>query len=303
MTHAQSQPGFAADFAVVPAAALPLPAVDAAAEARVRDKLDELEQYARDLASEESGEPYFVPPLDFPLPAGFRLSVVVPVFNEVRTIARVVGRLRALPLPTQIVVVDDASSDGTPGTLASLAAAGWVRAIYKPRNEGKGAAVRTGLAHATGDVVIVQDADLEYDPRDIPRLVRPIVEGRADAVFGSRFLAENETADARCRGSSPLHRWGNRMITAASNWLTGLALTDMETCYKAVRREFVVGLSLKQNRFGFEPEVTAKLARRKARFLEVPVSYHARTWREGKKIGLADAFNAAWCIVRYAIAD
>jgi glycosyltransferase involved in cell wall biosynthesis len=271
-----------------------LPAADRAAEARVEQSLDRLEELGELLATEA---PYEVPPLGYDLPAGFKLSVVIPVYNEERTIREVVARVARLPVPKEIIIVDDASSDGTRSALASLAHLPGVTVLLKPQNEGKGAAVRTGFAQAQGTVVVVQDADLEYDPRDILPLLGPLVRGEADAVFGSRFLGDVP------RDPSFVHRFGNGLLTWASNALTGLRLTDMETCYKAFRREALAGLSLKQNRFGFEPEITAKLARRNCRIREVPIGYQARGYAEGKKIGLADAFNAFWCIARYAFVD
>ena len=231
------------------------------------------------------------------LPAGFRLSVVVPVYNEEATICEILARVRALPLPKEIIVVDDCSTDGTRDRLAALAPARDLRVVCKPRNEGKGAALRTGFAEATGDIVVVQDADLEYDPRDIPKLLKPILSGEADVVYGSRFLGDE------LQDRSFLHRFGNGLLTGASNWLTGLRLTDMETCYKAFRRDVLRGIQIQQNRFGFEPEITAKLARLGCRVLEAPITYDARGYTEGKKIGMKDAINALYCVVRYALAD
>jgi glycosyltransferase involved in cell wall biosynthesis len=172
-----------------------------------------------------------------------------------------------------------------------------LRIIYKEQNGGKGAALRTGFEHATGTVVVVQDADLEYDPRDILPLLAPIVKNEADVVYGSRYL------ERRSQNSSLIHRFGNRILTSASNVLTGLRLTDMETCYKVFRRDVLEDLEIVQNRFGFEPEVTAKLARSGYRVTEMSVNYNARDFDEGKKIGVRDGFNALWCIVRYGWAD
>jgi glycosyltransferase involved in cell wall biosynthesis len=255
------------------------------------ERLDELQQL---IAGEEG---YRMPPLDYELPAGFLLSVVVPVFNERATIGRILARIAAMPLPLEIVVVDDASTDGTRDVLKFLETIPNLRVLYHRQNQGKGAAVRDGFAAARGTVVIVQDADLEYDPADIPRLIKPLVFGQADVVYGSRYLAES------ARGSSWIHQFGNRMLTRISNLATGLRLSDMETCYKAFRADVLSGLRLQQSRFGFEPEITAKIARRGARIVELPVSYQARDWQEGKKIGLRDGFAALYCILRYAWRD
>jgi glycosyltransferase involved in cell wall biosynthesis len=244
-----------------------------------------------------TAEPYHVTPPDYPLPANFKLSLVIPVYNEERTIREVLGRVASLPIAKEIVVVDDCSTDNTPRILQELQHLRELNIIFKPKNEGKGAALRTGFHHVTGDIVVVQDADLEYDPRDILNLLPPILQQQADVVYGSRFLHEVP------HDKSWLHRVGNWSLTTASNWFTGLRITDMETCYKAFRREVIQNLEIRQNRFGFEPEVTAKLARRKARIQEVPISYQARGYADGKKIGVKDLFNAFWCIVRYGLAD
>jgi glycosyltransferase involved in cell wall biosynthesis len=172
-----------------------------------------------------------------------------------------------------------------------------VKLVLKDQNAGKGAALRTGFEHATGDFVVIQDADLEYDPRDIPGLIQPLVDGKADVVYGSRFIGEDQ------QDESWIHRAGNAVLTQASNLFSGLKLTDMETCYKAFNREVLDGLKIVQNRFGIEPELTAKLARRGYRFLEVPISYNSRGYDEGKKIGIRDLFNAFYCIGRYGITD
>lgn len=229
--------------------------------------------------------------------AGFRLSVVIPVYNEENTILEIVRQVCSLPFSLEVIVVDDHSTDSTPDKLQTLNGDPAVRILRQPRNMGKGAALRSGFAAATGEIVVVQDADLEYDPRDIPGLLAPILAGEADVVYGSRFLHETPV------DRSWLHRFGNGLLTRTSNLLTGLALTDMETCYKAFRRETLAGLPLRQNRFGFEPEITARLARRGYRFAERPIGYSARTYAEGKKIGLKDAFNALYCIVRYGLFD
>lgn len=240
---------------------------------------------------------YDIPVPDYTLPADFKLSVVIPAYNEERTIREILARVAALPVPKEIIVVDDCSRDQTRPILQELAAAGDLHAIFKTQNEGKGAALRTGFKKASGDIVVVQDADLEYDPRDILPLLKPILAGDADVVYGSRFLHEKP------HDKSLLHRFGNWALTFASNATTGLRLTDMETCYKVFKREVLTQFEIRQNRFGFEPEVTAKLGRRKFRVKEVPISYNARSYAEGKKIGVKDLFNALWCIVRYGLFD
>jgi glycosyltransferase involved in cell wall biosynthesis len=262
--------------------------------ARVTQTLSRLEELAELLTLEDDYPPAT---LDYALPRNFRLSIVIPVYNEQATIAQLLARVAALPLTKEIIVVDDCSTDETRRVLAALDRARGVHVIFKPHNEGKGAALRTGLRRASGDVVVVQDADLEYDPRDIVPLIRPIVEGTADVVYGSRFLGEKP------QDPSLIHRLGNGALTWASNATTGLSLTDMETCYKAFRRDAIRSFEIRQDRFGFEPEVTAKLARRKCRFAEVPIRYAARSYAEGKKIGLADLFSAFWCIARYGLCD
>jgi glycosyltransferase involved in cell wall biosynthesis len=230
----------------------------------------------------------------YPVPDTFKLSVVIPVYNEKRWIREIVRRVEAAPFAKEIILVDDCSTDGTRDILKEMAAQGH-QVIFHPRNRGKGAALRTGFQHATGDVIVVQDADLEYDPAEYSRLLQPIVENRADVVFGSRFRGEN---------SRVLYFWhyvANKALTTLSNMFTNLNLTDMETCYKVFRREVLQGLTLKSDRFGFEPEFTAKVAKRRPawRIYEVPVSYAGRTYEEGKKIGLKDAIQAFFCIVRY----
>jgi len=260
----------------------------------IEQSLDHLEELADLLTAEES---YVVPPVGFRLPADFKLSIVIPVFNEEKTLYDILSRVRALPVAKEVIIVDDFSTDGTRDLLKPLESFPDFKVIYKPANAGKGAALRTGFEHASGDIVVIQDADLEYDPRDLVPLLKPIVEGDADVVYGSRFLGDEQ------QDPSFLHRFGNAMLTKASNLFTGLRLTDMETCYKAFRRSVLRGLSLKQNRFGFEPEVTAKLARRCYRFVELPINYDSRGYDDGKKIGWRDAVNALYCIVRYGCAD
>ena len=205
--------------------------------------------------------------------------------------------MQAVPIDKEILLVDDGSTDGTPTVLAKLAEQPGVRLIRHERNQGKGAALRTGFAAATGDVVIVQDADLEYDPAEYPRLLQPIVDGRADVVYGSRFSGNV------ARIHLFWHRVANGILTFASNVFTNLNLSDIESCYKVFRREVVQGMTLRENRFGIEPELTAKIARGRWRVYEMPISYSGRDYSEGKKIGWRDAVRALYCIVRYSIAD
>lgn len=227
-------------------------------------------------------------------PAEVRLSVLIPVYNEIATIDRILDAVHAIDVPKEVICVDDGSRDGTRERLAALHAAGRIDVLrLHDRNRGKGAAIRTALAASTGSIVIVQDADLEYDPADWPALLAPIVDGRADAVFGSRFLGGPHRV---------LYFWhyvGNRALTLFSNMLTNVNLTDMETCYKAIRGDVARALRLTSDRFGFEPEVTARLAQRQARIYEVPISYSGRTYAEGKKIGWKDGVAACWHILRY----
>ena len=224
-----------------------------------------------------------------------RLSVVIPVFNEARTVERLLQRVRDVPLQLEVIVVDDGSSDGTRDLLPKLEGGLIDRLVMHEVNRGKGAALRTGFQHATGDVVVVQDADLEYDPREFPMLLAPILAGKADAVYGSRFLGGPHRV---------LYFWhsvGNRFLTLLSNMFTDVNLTDMETCYKMVRRELLQSLPLSADRFGIEPEITARLAQAHARIYELPISYDGRSYDEGKKIGWKDGVSALWCIWRYNV--
>ena len=237
----------------------------------------------------------------YPIPDGFKLSVVIPVYNEERWVREVVRRVQAVDVPKEVVIVEDCSKDNTRAILQELEKEhDNLRVFYQPRNLGKGAALRRGFQEASGDVVLVQDADLEYDPAEYPKLLQPILDGRADVVYGSRFVGEQHRV---------LYFWhyvANKALTTLSNMFTNLNLTDMETCYKVFRREVLQGIKLKSDRFGFEPEITAKVARRRRpawRIYEVPISYSGRTYEEGKKIGLKDAFNALWCILRYRYFD
>ena len=235
-----------------------------------------------------------------------KLSVLMPVFNEANTLEESIRRVRGVAIPKEIIAVDDGSTDGSREILQRLetearekdATENDFKLILQPFNRGKGAAIRTGLAHVTGDIVIIQDSDLEYDPRDYPNLLEPILAGHADVVFGTRFS-----------GGGPhrvLYFWhslGNRLLTLFSNALTNLNLTDMEVGYKAFRTEIIKGMKLESNRFGFEPEVTVKVAKRKCRLYEVPISYHGRTYAEGKKITWKDGVVALYCLIRYWLKD
>jgi glycosyltransferase involved in cell wall biosynthesis len=227
-------------------------------------------------------------------PAGLVVSVLVPAYNEGATVERVFERLAAVPLRLEIIAVDDGSSDETGRLLDALAAQGRIhKVIHHAGNRGKGAAIRTAIAAATGDVMVVQDADLEYDPAELVNLIQPILDGRADAVFGSRFLGGPH------RVLFFWHSVGNTVLTLLSNMFTDLNLTDMETCYKMVRADLMHRLVLTSDRFGFEPEVTARLAQAQARIYEVPISYAGRTYAEGKKINWKDGVAALWHIVRF----
>jgi glycosyltransferase involved in cell wall biosynthesis len=241
-----------------------------------------------------------LPAAGSPCEGNFKLSIVIPVYNEASSVRELLKRVRGAPLPKEIIVVDDGSTDGTREILREFEQTAEVQVVYQPQNRGKGAALREGFRLATGNVVLVQDADLEYDPAEYPRLIQPIIENRADVVFGSRFIGDSHRV---------LYYWhyvANRALTMLSNMLTNLNLTDMETCYKAFRREVLADIQLKSNRFGFEPEFTAKVARRRKkawRIYEVSISYSGRTYEEGKKIGLWDALAAVYWIVRFALFD
>ena len=224
------------------------------------------------------------------------LSVIIPCYDEVDTIETVIDKVRDCGLNVQIVVVDDGSTDGTRDLLKGELRDKIDILLFHKHNMGKGAALRHGFGAATGDLVIVQDADLEYDPNEFNRLVEPFVSGNADAdvVYGSRYLRGN-----KFRVDGFYHEFGNKFLTMLSNICSDLSLTDMETCYKMFKREVIQSIKLKEDRFGFEPEVTAKLAKKKCRIYEIPISYHPRTFEQGKKIGWKDAFRAIYCIIRY----
>jgi len=251
------------------------------------------------------------------VPPDVKLSVVVPVYNERNTIRTILERIKAVPIPKEIIVVDDCSTDGTREILQQIEQEEkrsqqaaepadddcWplntVRIFYHEVNQGKGAALKTGFSHVTGTIVIVQDADLEYDPAEYPKLIQPILDGRADVVYGSRFIGETHRV---------LYFWhyvGNKVVTTLSNMFTDLNLTDMETCYKVFRREVIdeIAPTLKAKRFGFEPEVTAKVAKRRLRVYELPISYSGREYAEGKKITWRDALSAMYWIIRFWLRD
>lgn len=226
-----------------------------------------------------------------------QLSVIIPAYNESETIRRVVDAVLDLNISKQVIVVDDGSTDGTQETIRALQGRQGIDVVFHSRNQGKGAAIQTGIRVAMGDIVIVQDADLEYDPQDILRVIQPILDGETDVVFGSRYLFDSH------QDQSAVHRFGNACLTGFSNWMTNQQLTDMETCYKAFRRELIQSIPIEQRRFGFEPEITAKLARKKIQIREVPISYKSRSWHEGKKIGIRDLISTLWCILRYRFRD
>jgi glycosyltransferase involved in cell wall biosynthesis len=224
-----------------------------------------------------------------------KLSIVIPCYNERATIRAIVDAVRASPVTNQeIIIVDDCSKDGTRDILRTEIAPLVHKILYHDVNQGKGAALRTGFAAATGDIVLIQDADLEYDPQEYPRLVRPIIEGRADVVFGSRFAG----GDAH-RVVYFWHMIGNKFLTLLSNMCTNVNLTDMETCYKVFKREVIQKITIEENRFGFEPEITAKVVKLDVVIYEVGISYYGRTYKEGKKIGWRDGFRAIYAILKY----
>lgn len=228
--------------------------------------------------------------------ATLKLSVVMPVFNERDTIAQILDRVRAVDIDKEIVVVDDFSTDGTRDILAREAAKDGLRVFYHPQNMGKGAAVRTGLQQVQGDIIVIQDADLEYDPNDYHALIKPILEGKAKVVYGSRFLGRRESMN-------PWHALGNKFLTAFANLLYGTSLTDMETCYKVFTADVNKDIRLRAPRWGFDPEITAQILKRGHRIQEVPISYDGRDFGEGKKISWRDSFIIMWTLVKYRFRD
>ena len=226
-----------------------------------------------------------------------KITVLIPAYNEVHTIREILKRVQETQIPEEILVVDDGSEDGTREILEELDGQGSIRVLYHPQNSGKGAAVRTGLENASGDVIIIQDADLEYDPRSYPDLLKPIEEGLADVVYGSRFLG------APRRVAMFWHMVANKLLTLMTNLLYDTILTDMETGYKVFKREVVQDMPLHAKRFEFEPEFTAKILKRKFRIYEVPIAFNPRDYEEGKKIGLKDAFEAIWALLKYRFVD
>ena len=225
-----------------------------------------------------------------------KLSIVIPVYNEKSTIDEIVKRVQNVEFEKEIIIVDDCSSDGTRDKIDKISGNN-IKKLFHEKNKGKGASLRTGFQHATGDIVIIQDADLEYNPNEYSNLIEPIVDGRADAVYGSRFLGGTH------RVSFFWHYVGNKILTTLSNMMTNLILTDMETCYKVFKTGIIKDINIRSNRFGFEPEITAKLAKRKYKIYEVPISYSGRDYDEGKKIGWKDGVVALYCIVRFRLFD
>ncbi len=225
-----------------------------------------------------------------------KISVVMPVFNEVKTLREIVKRVEDVDLEKELIIVDDCSTDGTRNILRGMERNPGIRVFYQDRNMGKGAALRTGFKNITGDIVIIQDADLEYNPQEYHKLIRPILDGRADVVYGSRFITTEER-----RVLLFWHTFGNSFITLISNIFTNLNLTDIETCYKVFKADVIRSLTIEENRFGIEPEITAKIAKKRCKIYEIGISYSGRDYSEGKKIGWKDGVRAIWCILKYNV--
>jgi glycosyltransferase involved in cell wall biosynthesis len=260
---------------------------------RQRIKNDRLQPFYVSLFHDPLNRSLFCEPTKEKKGTHMKLSVVIPVYNEKNTIEAILARVREVAIEKEIIVVDDFSMDGTRELLKSLAD-NVIKVVYHDKNQGKGAALRTGFENAKNDIVIIQDADLEYDPEEYSKLIKPILDGKADVVYGSRFM-----------GSEPhrvlffWHMVGNKLLTFFSNMLTNLSLTDMETCYKVFKREVIQSIAIEEDRFGFEPEITAKVAKMDLRIYEVGISYSGRSYKEGKKIGWRDGFSAIRCILKY----
>ncbi len=240
---------------------------------------------------------WFISDLHFVYNPFMKISVIIPIYNEFSTIRTILDRVQASGFASEIILVDDGSIDGTRELLSTLEESQQVRVIYHEKNQGKGAALRTGIAAATGEVILIQDADLEYDPRDYPILIKPIEEGLADVVYGSRFLGGPH------RATMYWHMIANKLLTFETNLLYNTILSDMETGYKVFRHEVLQGIQLRANRFDFEPEFTAKILKRKVRIYEVPISFNPRNYADGKKITIKDAFSAFWALLKYRLVD
>ncbi len=278
-------------FATKPADTIAIPPQPPTKDTEYLDRLESTLEQVEDSLAAETTVP--VPVAEEHKQTALTVTVVIPVYNERDTIIEIVRRVQAAQMHSEIIIVDDFSLDGTRRLLLELAQEKGIEVLFHGYNRGKGAALRTAFAAASGDVILIQDADLEYDPADYEKLLEPLENGTTNVVYGSRFMTNPKQDPSR------LHRFGNWLLTALSNRFTGQRLTDMETCYKVFRRELLDNITLKQNRFGFEPEFTAKLSKLGEKITEVPIRYDSRGYDSGKKIGLRDGLNALWCIVRY----
>ena len=291
MKTTDETPKVQVESAPSPSTSDPLPTTsDTVYLTRLESTLDSTERQVREEVANAAH-----PKSDSAKKTSLALSIVIPVYNEYETISEIVRRVREVGLHEEIVIVDDFSVDGTRDVLLELGKQEDVRILMHGYNQGKGAALRTAFAEVRGDLVLIQDADLEYNPQDYAALLAPIEEGNATVVYGSRFLGNAHQDPSR------VHRFGNWMLTKLSNLTTGQRLTDMETCYKVFRREVIQAISIEQDRFGFEPEFTAKLSRLGHSIHEVPIRYESRGYADGKKIGIKDGLNALWCIFRYGL--